>query len=252
MLVQNGQNGPLFSANSALSINLIDDIDEILAAIHHLENVVAHSDSDVNCLESLILLASLRAHPRPAMTLEDAVTDRAKARDLYDRVTKVFEGVSGGPRHLNNTRSSLPGRTLNSIQSLKDDVEMHLEIAALHYDENIEVATTSIQEAMRVNKLKTTSSGSVVPVFPPRLQCNLAVLRHLSAGPAEARSLYEEALLASMAADSSNSDSTSTTILYNLARAYEDLTELNLARDAYLKLLRQHPEYVDGSYLKID
>jgi RNA polymerase-associated protein CTR9 len=38
----------------------------------------------------------------------------------------------------------------------------------------------------------------------------------------------------------------STTILYNLARIYEDQGEISMAKEAFDKLLSQHPEYVDG------
>ena len=41
-------------------------------------------------------------------------------------------------------------------------------------------------------------------------------------------------------------DGVSTTILYNLARVYEDGDDVDMARAAYEKLLTRHPEYVDG------
>ncbi|KAG6912992.1 hypothetical protein DXG01_010536 [Tephrocybe rancida] len=44
-------------------------------------------------------------------------------------------------------------------------------------------------------------------------------------------------------------EAVSTTILYNLARVYEDQGEELLAKDAYDKLVSRHPEYVDGRYL---
>lgn len=40
----------------------------------------------------------------------------------------------------------------------------------------------------------------------------------------------------------------STSILYNLARMYEDVGEHTMAGEAYDKLLERHPEYVDGRF----
>jgi RNA polymerase-associated protein CTR9 len=38
----------------------------------------------------------------------------------------------------------------------------------------------------------------------------------------------------------------STSMLYNLARVYEDGGDVAMAKEAYDKLLARHPEYVDG------
>ena len=84
----------------------------------------------------------------------------------------------------------------------------------------------------------------------PRLVNNLAVLGHLEGHFNDARVLYEAALTDAAGAGTSigiDSDGVSTTILYNLARVYEDQGDIEMAREAYEKLLTRHPEYVDGA-----
>ncbi|KAG8841217.1 hypothetical protein FRB91_005238 [Serendipita sp. 411] len=41
-------------------------------------------------------------------------------------------------------------------------------------------------------------------------------------------------------------DAVSTTVLYNLARIYEDQGDMSMAKEAYDKLLQRHPEYIDA------
>jgi RNA polymerase-associated protein CTR9 len=83
----------------------------------------------------------------------------------------------------------------------------------------------------------------------PRITNNLGVLAHLDGNVVEARQLYENALVNTASVEPSLRESLETTMLYNLARAYEDQGERSMARDAYEKLLSRHPEYVDGECL---
>ena len=61
--------------------------------------------------------------------------------------------------------------------------------------------------------------------------------------------MYETALTEASAIEGSAGEGMATTILYNLARVYEDQGETNLAKEAYDKLLARHPEYTDGTFL---
>ena len=187
-------------------------------------------------LECLIMLASLRAYARPALSANDAVTERARARELFERAISVFNGSHKA--HVD--QGKFPPRIPTSVRALRDDMEMHVEIASLWHRENIGHAINALQEAIEVNSLGPPAISS------SKLRCNLAVLQHLSGMHAEARALYEEALLATLSEGSADSEMSSVTILYNLARVYEDTAEYGLARDAYIKLLSRHPEYVDG------
>lgn len=198
------------------------------------------------CLESLILQASVRTLPRLAITVAEAAADKIKARDLFERVLKVLDGSTTTSHPSPTAKASISsGRSVRSVQSLKNDTEMHVEIATLWQSDNIERATKALHEAIRIKAL--SANESVSAISPSRLRSNLAVLKHLNGGPLDARGLYEEALLGALAEPGTESESTSSTILYNLARAYEDMAEFNYARDAYNKLLSRHPEYTDGS-----
>jgi RNA polymerase-associated protein CTR9 len=58
--------------------------------------------------------------------------------------------------------------------------------------------------------------------------------------------MYEESLQSLTLSAELQMEEVSTSILYNLARAYEAQNEHELATEAYAKLLSRHPEYIDG------
>ncbi|KDQ14109.1 hypothetical protein BOTBODRAFT_32898 [Botryobasidium botryosum FD-172 SS1] len=201
--------------------------DETLAAIHTLEKLTQpradKPDNNGPCLEALIMLASLRSHPRPALSSSDAAQERTRARELFDTVTKLIEAPDASRSH----------------RLLGEDVEMYVEIARLWQTENLDRASKALQEAVRIRK----ASGSSVH---PKLINNLAAVKHLEGEPSVAQVLYEEALPNALSLEGEEADTLSTTILYNLARSYEDQGETGMAKDAYKKLLGIHPEYVDA------
>jgi RNA polymerase-associated protein CTR9 len=102
----------------------------------------------------------------------------------------------------------------------------------------------ALKEALRVSQ----ASGET----NPRLVNNIAVLHHLEGNLIEARKMYESALTSVTTLPVDNAEALSTTVLYNLARVYEDQGDENFARDAYEKLLSRHPEYVDGVFYLIE
>jgi RNA polymerase-associated protein CTR9 len=121
-----------------------------------------------------------------------------------------------------------------------DDVEMQIEVACLWQGENLERMGKALKEALRVSQASGESN--------PRLVNNIAVLHHLEGNLIEARAMYESALTSVTTLPVDNAEALSTTVLYNLARVYEDQGDENFARDAYDKLLSRHPEYVDGVF----
>ncbi|KAI6017116.1 hypothetical protein EDC04DRAFT_2608077 [Pisolithus marmoratus] len=58
--------------------------------------------------------------------------------------------------------------------------------------------------------------------------------------------MYEVALTKATSISGDSREAMSTSILYNLARVYEDKENLDMAKEAYDKLLTHHPEYIDG------
>ena len=76
-----------------------------------------------------------------------------------------------------------------------------------------------------------------------KTRCRLAVWGHLAGHFSDARALYEVTLTDA----DTHFDGVLMMILYNLARVYEDMGDIEMARGAYKKLLTWHPEYVDGA-----
>ena len=169
------------------------------------------------------------------MTDAEKVDEKARARDLFDRVCKAI-GINGsGLAQMNGHTSDLT----SSSRKLADDPDMFIEIAKLYQDESLDRMAGAYRQALTNSEV----SGRV----EPRLVNNLGVLRHLEGHLDEARTLYETALTQAASLDQLTAEAMSTSILYNLARAYEDQGEDAKAKEAYEKLLARHPEYVDGA-----
>jgi RNA polymerase-associated protein CTR9 len=122
-----------------------------------------------------------------------------------------------------------------------EDINVHTEIARLWQEDNLDRVGRAYKEAWRLSQ--ATGSGD-----DPRLLNNLGVLAHLEENFAEARKDYETALVNASGLKSEVGESLATSILYNLARVYEDQGEIGLSKEAYEKLLTRHPEYVDGVF----
>lgn len=181
------------------------------------------------------MLASLRAHPRPGASSSDQAKDKQRARDLFDQVCKMLNLPEQAHTVLNGHAPALT----RSQRRVAEDVQLHAEIAKLFYQEDVGRVERACQEAVRLSE----ATGHP----DPRLINDLAALRHLSGRLDEARSMYERALTDASSQGTRESDSMATSILYNLARLYEDQGEEITAKDAYEKLLSRHPEYVDGA-----
>lgn len=236
---------PLFlvSSESSLTILLLlfFSTDEMAGAIHVLDKLMEPPNPQ-RSPEVTAMLASLRAHPRAGLPSAEVLADKTKARGLFDRVIR-----SG----------SSPNDRRNPL--IEDDLQMYLEVARLWAQSDdtstASSATATPQQAME-RTLGAMREAVRVDGDDPRLLNNLGALLHLEGKFGEAREFYETALI-KVAAGASGSasgtrvdpESTSTTILYNLARVYEDEGEAGMAKEAYDKLLSRHPEYVDGETL---
>ncbi|KAF8229067.1 RNA polymerase II-associated protein [Tricholoma matsutake] len=202
--------------------------DEMAAAIHTLDTILQPPNSQ-RSVEATIMLASLRAHPRPGVSSSDITQERAKARDLFERVTKGIETEETRTNGHNQTKPS---------RSITDDREMHIEVARLWQAESLDRMGKALKEALRISETAED--------VDPRLLNNIGALHHLEGDFSTARSSYEKALISASGLGTEGGESISTSILYNLARVYEDQGEEALAKDAYDKLISRHPEYVDA------
>lgn len=198
------------------------------AAIHTLDTLIQPPNPQ-RSLEATVMLASLRAYPRPGVSSADLAQEKTRARELFDRVSKTLELEDAG------ANGSL---IIKTSRGIAEDIEMHAEIARLWQDENLERMGKALKEALRISQ--------TLEDIDPRLVNNIGVLHHLEGHLVEAQSMYENALTNAASMSSDAAEGLSTTVLYNLARVYEDEGEEKLATDAYEKLLSRHPEYIDG------
>ena len=198
------------------------------AAIHTLDTILQPPTS-YRSVEATVMLASLRAHPRPGVSSSDIAQERAKARDLFDRVIK---GLDVEDTRVNGYNLMKPSR------SITEDKEMHAEIARLWQLESLDRMEKALKEALRISE--------ATDEVDPRLLNNIGALHHMEGDFLMARSSYEKALISASGLGTEDGENVSTSILYNLARVYEDQGEEVLAKDAYDKLISRHPEYIDG------
>ncbi|KAJ7658031.1 RNA polymerase II-associated protein, partial [Mycena rosella] len=194
-----------------------------------MQNGSSIAPNPQSSLEATVMLASLRAYPRPGVSSSDVAQERAKARELFDRVVKVLEVEDARANGHDPSRVS---------QSIGADMDMHAEIARLWQGENLDRVRKSLEAALRISE----ASGQP----DPRILNNLGALQQLDGNLANARDRYESALTSTSTLGSDVAEAMSTSILYNLARVYEEEGRDDLAKDAYEKLLLRHPEYVDA------
>ena len=173
--------------------------DEIPAAIDTLDRLLTPPNPQKS-FEAMIMLASLRAHPRRGVSSADAANEKLRARDLFERVAKEIQITDGDD-------------TQRTVRGLGDDIDMWVELARLWEGDSLEKTARALKEALRISKDKAGVGED------PRLLNNLAALRHLEGDAAEARKLYEDAITSA----AKGGEELSTSILYNLARCYEDL-----------------------------
>jgi RNA polymerase-associated protein CTR9 len=219
-----------------------DGTDELAAAIHTLDKLISPSQGpnqshhhhqrplDATVAASVVL-ASLRSFARPGVSSTEVATERTRARELYD---KVLKGID-----LPEFTSLNPSYTVTRL--FGTDVDMFVEMSKLWQGDNLDRTSKLLKEALRNSEV---TDGKV----DPRILNNLGVLAHLEGKFANAREFYERALTSVASASGKDTEYVSTSMLFNLARVYEDQGEDNLAKDAYEKLLSRHPEYADGRY----
>ncbi|KAG2341153.1 TPR-like protein [Suillus weaverae] len=158
----------------------------------------------------MVMLASLRAHLRPGVSSSDFAQEKAKAREIFNR----------------------------AIKALDDDLDMHVEVARLWQEKCLDRTTRALKEALRLSEANKE--------VDPQLLNNMGAVQHMEGNLAEARALYEDSLTKAASLGPDVGEGMSTSILYNLARVYEDGGDDAMAKEAYNKLLARHPEYVDA------
>ncbi|KAG8995767.1 hypothetical protein FRB94_011657 [Tulasnella sp. JGI-2019a] len=193
--------------------------DELPAVIHALDTLLSQKG---DCIEAQLMLASICALLRPALSASDAMAERKKARDIFE---KILRTLYQQPKNKN-------------IQDRVEDADMQIDVARLWQSESIDRATKAYREAVRIQ--------NVAGVLDPRVSNNLGVMRHLEGDLTAARDAYQDAITIGASSTLPNVDGIITTIMYNLARVYEEQGDANKAKEAYDKLLGKHPEYIDA------
>ncbi|KAI5834670.1 hypothetical protein K523DRAFT_412179 [Schizophyllum commune Tattone D] len=199
--------------------------DEIPAAIHTLDTLVKLPEAK-DVPEALVMLASLRAYHRPGISSSDLAKERARARELYTRISSL---IADGARRVPAVVAS--------------DPDMYIEIAQLWQTDNRPRTLEALEQAARV--CTAPAPGVEERPVDPRLMNNQGVLHHMQGRHEPAVVLYRQAITKTLQLGSEG-EMMGATMLYNLGRVYEDSRDDSAAKEAYDKLLELHPEYVDA------
>ncbi|TCD66299.1 hypothetical protein EIP91_001545 [Steccherinum ochraceum] len=228
-LAKEGQPANVLASLGLAQIQL--KLDEIPSAIHTLDTLL-QSPNENRSAEASAMLASLRANPRPGV---DHAQEKMRARELYDRVSRALRLPEDPHSQLNGHQHKA---LTSSGRNIAEDLEVHIEMARLWQGENSDKVERALTEALRISE----AGGKP----DPRLVNNLGALKHLDGKLDQARAMYETAITHASMMEGGKGEGMSTSILYNLARVYEDEGNETMAREAYDKLLTRHPEYVDA------
>ena len=98
--------------------------DEVLGAIHSLDKLLEPPNAS-RSIEATVVMASLRAHPRPGMSSSDQAKEKTRARELFDRVAKALFLPEHTAVPLNGNAAALP----RTHRMIAEDPDVHLEIA---------------------------------------------------------------------------------------------------------------------------
>lgn len=239
--IKNGK----FCLYTDLIINVKYSLDEFAAAIHTLDTLLQQPTMQKS-LEATVMLASLRAHPRPGISSADTDKERVRARELFEVVCKALDLHLPTDKPAMRTNGHANGTTTltRAHRRIAEDIDMHAEVARLWQTEDLGRAKRALREGLRLGEAAQTGR------LDPRLLNNLGAIHHFEGDLPEARALYEKALTIATTSELTPTlaEAMSTSMLYNLGRAYEDVGEEGLAKDAYEKLLARHPEYTDGEW----
>lgn len=241
---------------------------DVLAAMNTLDGLLSKQP---NCIEGALMAASLRAKSHPGASKEELAADRERARSLLDRALKSVDAASAELAASATAVASVSGLsrlTLAAIVALGADPTVHIEMATLLQDTDLERATGAYTEALRLTLEKEAQQqGENVAADPAITELAVNLLTNLGgvtalrgmeksvsaggdAGSEERLALLDagrarlgEAL--TRAADA-GLDAPMATATYNLGRVYEAIGRADSAREAYERLLGGHPEYTDA------
>ncbi|ORY91479.1 hypothetical protein BCR35DRAFT_323300 [Leucosporidium creatinivorum] len=202
------------------------------------------------CLEALVSLASIHTHL--AFTYRssaDSLTERKKAKELYDQVLRLFaSGKEGGAGKEVNKYVAKSER----VRDVARDDEMFVEIARLWSDEGMgERSLTAYKEAARVKEEEGSEEEEGGP--SASLLNNIGVLQFQQGKLDDALLSFEGALTEVGTRIGRNGgvvgekeDAVLVPCTFNRGVVLEALGETAQAVESYETILKSHPEYVEA------
>ncbi|PLW41930.1 hypothetical protein PCASD_12797 [Puccinia coronata f. sp. avenae] len=208
-------------------------------AINMFENVLRRQPS---CIEALTNLAALRTHLAfNSSSSNEASSEKTKAKELYERITRLFATRLKNPSINPDDEGIMPPR----IREVASDPDLYIEVARLSSD-------TDINRAMKAYRQSLTVREDLGKPIPAMLLNNIGVLEWKKGHLAEAQEKIESALAATASAvvgdetEREINERTAVCMLFNLGVICEEAKDKEKAKDIYERILLRHPEYVDA------
>ena len=244
------------------------------AAINTYENVLRKQPRSI---EALVSLASI--HARTALTSSAANAastetnaDKAKARELFDQVVRLFQGTADLKDGLGD-RFALDPLSAR-IQQIARSPDLYVEIARLWTDEDPHKSLQAYRQSLEVRQdieesaVRHGENGEHgqnghfhgAASMPPQLLCNIGSLEFARGEYESAQERFEEAVTLDLerqqasqeAGGPQEGDAVMMTLMYNLGVVMEARGQKEEATQLYeSRLLARHPEFVEGGCQKL-
>lgn len=161
----------------------LNHVDEYSLAINTFENVLRRQS---RCIEALVNLAALRTHLAFTSTsLTEAAAEKAKARELYEQITRLFATRI----KKENAAPEDPGIMPPRIRDIASDPDLYIDIARLSTDNDTGRALKAYQESSTVRK-------DLEQPVPAMLYNNIAVLEWKNGNLKDAKLQFENGVQA--------------------------------------------------------
>nr|XP_054761257.1 LOW QUALITY PROTEIN: RNA polymerase-associated protein CTR9 homolog [Lytechinus pictus] len=193
-------------------------------------------------------LGQMYIHRRDTENASQCFEKVLKAQPGNYETMKILGSLYSNSRD-EEKRDIAKGHLQKVVEQLPDDVEAWIELAQILEITDVQAALSAYGTATRILKDKVQAD------VPPEILNNVGALHYRLGNIQEAKRYYEASLEHSRRErehDEMYYNSISVTTTFNLARLHEAQFNMENAVKLYKEILKEHPNYVDCKFLKLN